>query len=459
MRWFLCLALCLGCARFDSPSSSETGRDAATSNLDGAVPNRDAGPCSVPAFAAAAIGANIISAGQSTPVVTVLPGDTVAFNSVGSCVQNGAIQYQWAFIGPSGDITSNAQDATGESPTIYATEPGNYSITLQAGNGQDTDMLQGVAFRVADWVPLDRFPGNTAGNVKDMSINGDTLWLAAQEGPYEVSLADPENGTFRLIDNIVGQSLPVYSHSVLYDPFPVNGSEELVWFASKFSDDKVYNVNFLATPDYESRDAIIPGAAGEIRDMARLQGAGIIVGGQRGVFSTSGNDNFIQDSDRDVNAVASAGGEKWAGSDDLFNLGVDEGRGDDIAHDVFGGFDKIRAILPVDTYLWLASEDKGTARFDRTNDSSVIYTTADGLPSDEVVALALDPQTGDIWAATTAGPARYKQDRGMWVQLIEGGISGRRDIEAIAFDGANGRRAVYVGGKNSGMTYVGVSAQ
>ena len=74
------------------------------------------------------------------------------------------------------------------------------------------------------------------------------------------------------------------------------------------------------------------------------------------------------------------------------------------------------------------------------------YTESNSnLPSNDVETIDIDLAL-DIWVGTSQGASRFKRDRQVWVPLAgDSGLGGSVNIDAIAIDESNGRRAVYVG--------------
>jgi hypothetical protein len=100
----------------------------------------------------------------------------------------------------------------------------------------------------------------------------------------------------------------------------------------------------------------------------------------------------------------------------------------------------VNAIVSDGTIAWVATEKHGVARFDGSAWRS--FRRADGLPSDETFAAAIDPQ-GRFWAGTWDGLAQY--DGGRWTTLTaEDRVLFNSRVHAIAFDGTGGMWVGYV---------------
>lgn len=103
-----------------------------------------------------------------------------------------------------------------------------------------------------------------------------------------------------------------------------------------------------------------------------------------------------------------AGGGWWLGGEEM------AGYWDGDFHTVRDVIDKpVRAIIDLDEGGWLAATPAGVC------DDSGCATTADGLPSNDVRALAAGPQ-GVVWAGTAAGLARRDPQSGSWTAFVGG---------------------------------------
>jgi ligand-binding sensor domain-containing protein len=79
---------------------------------------------------------------------------------------------------------------------------------------------------------------------------------------------------------------------------------------------------------------------------------------------------------------------------------------------IFVTSDDVRALAAQDKYLW-AGGSGGLVRWDRSDRSHRWFSVADGLASNVINTLLVDPK-GTLWAGTEAGLARYSPDTGRW---------------------------------------------
>jgi ligand-binding sensor domain-containing protein len=79
---------------------------------------------------------------------------------------------------------------------------------------------------------------------------------------------------------------------------------------------------------------------------------------------------------------------------------------------VFLSGDEVRALAAQDQYIW-AGGSGGLVRWDRSDGSYEWFTAADGLASNIVNTLLVDPQ-GKLWAGTEGGLSRYDPDADRW---------------------------------------------
>lgn len=60
--------------------------------------------------------------------------------------------------------------------------------------------------------------------------------------------------------------------------------------------------------------------------------------------------------------------------------------------------------------IWIGTEGGGVKKYDAGSDSFIAYTTADGLPDNNVVGIAEDRQHNDLWLCTNKGLCRFKPE-------------------------------------------------
>ena len=425
-------------------------------------PDAGGGPCTEAIRVSATVNGQAISDGRTEPLLTVAPGDSIALSAVGSCVLQGTIAYAWTIESQDGSFDLAATSDNGvdsETLSVFAERAGIYRIALTVSNGGIAEQtLDAIAFEVPAWTVVDSFPAAPAGGpeFRDVSIGDGFLWVASKEGAYRVSLADPVGGTIEEVNSVIDTggtnvALPSNSRATFYET-----DRKFAWFSNEASDTDIYRGNFQNAIPIGQAINLSGAASGQIRDIAPLSPNGVVVASQAGVFSSPGSSVFTPvDTTIDARAVLSRAGELWVGSDGV--EGLRELTSDQLV-DVFPGSlvdDKIRRIILVDDRLWIASLDQGIARVNPADTSDkTIYNLAGGhLPSNNVQFLAAEA-SGDIWAGTTGGVARYKADRDLWVIFTQDGLEGHIDANTIAVDESNGRRTILVGSK--GMAVLSV---
>lgn len=446
--------MALGCG-FDPPGVDGSA-DAGGSGDGGPA---DAGPC-LEDVAAVTVNGRTLVADQTTPLFTVMPGDSIALSATGSCVTTGTIEYNWTILSGDKDLAGTADTSVqSENLSVYPEHEGTYEVTLTVSDGSGGEKtLTGVAFDVPRWTAVTNFPapGDGALEFGDMSFGDGFLWVAAKEGAFQVPLDDPINGTIFEVNTLLTGAgnvpLPIKTKATFYD-----ANTQFAWFSNEDTDTDIYRGNFQVTPPV-GQDIDTGATTGKIRAIAPLSPTGIVIAGQRGVYSSSGSALFGPvDTTIDARAIINVGTDFWIGSDD--DLGLHKRPGSD-SFDIFAGNDKPRRIILVNNQLWIASDDRGVAQVNPAdpNDKTVYNQAGDDLPSDRVRFLASEA-SGDIWAATDAGIARYKADRDLWVTFDQDGLEDYLDARAIAIDVSNGQRTIYVGSNAEGMAVIRVPAQ
>jgi hypothetical protein len=135
-------------------------------------------------------------------------------------------------------------------------------------------------------------------------------------------------------------------------------------------------------------------------------------------------------------------------SDTCVELDVFLGASDDTAAMTFDGANTVSA---ADDLVWVGSLSRGLARV-RTSDDAVLgtLTSATGLPSDRVQALAVDVANGVVWIGTDNGLARLTKATG--VIAVYRAVHGlpADNVRALAPDPP--RQRLYVG-TTSGVVY------
>ena len=417
--------------------------DGGSGDDDGGPPRPDAGPC--PEAIHTVLSVNGQMAGSSgQPMFTVLLGDTVSLSAAGSCTQSGTPVYTWTIADQQGDsqIETTAQpDLTSDQLTVFAEAPGDYTITLQVGNGTRTgDPVSTLGMRAIGWAPV-----SDGLNVRDLAVSGTTLWIASDADAYFNDLRALGLAPLRVNDiRINDDDIPNDLSSVWFD------GSRYVWFGHKATDSQVWKVNLGTFPP---RVIAVPFGAAlpdtPVRDLG-AGASGVEVATQNGVSSAPNNSTF-QSPTVTTDSFALTRGDVggFAGGAALTRLS------DGATFDLFnGGDDKIRALLAVGSDVWAGSDGSGVVRFDTTTGQvSATYTSADGLGSNKIRALAVDGD-GDIWAVTDKGVARFKQDRQAWFSMgAQSGLSSITDLSAVVAVGQGDQRLFVVGG-NGAIAYL-----
>jgi ligand-binding sensor domain-containing protein len=79
---------------------------------------------------------------------------------------------------------------------------------------------------------------------------------------------------------------------------------------------------------------------------------------------------------------------------------------------IFATSDDVRTLAAQDNYLW-AGGSGGLVRWDRSDGSHRLFAVADGLASNIINVLLVDPQ-GTLWVGTEAGLSRYDPGTNRW---------------------------------------------
>ncbi|HKE16813.1 MAG TPA: PKD domain-containing protein [Kofleriaceae bacterium] len=419
------LAITTGACTFD-PSAPVGGASGGGAADDGDEDDGgdDSTPADCPEALHTVLSVNGVEAsGGDQPIATVLLGDTVTLSAAGSCSQRGPVTYQWAI--EDGDLRHSVDTGLdSQSLRVYPSLPGDYLVTLTVSD----DVASGEpvtvhALRADAWGQV-----SDQADVRDVAMGAGRMWIAAGAGAFYIDLDDTASGAKLLNDAVPGP--PDVSNNLSAVHF---GSGDLVWFARQGNANQVWRVGD-ASLAVEVID--LPGN-NDVRDIAS-SGPGVMVGGKDGVLSSLDNNTFgAPNPEVDVFAVADNADGSWAGGSALFRVGGS----------MFSPFpdadNKIRALVGDGDLVWAGSDGQGVARFDGAD--ATVFTEADGLPSNVIRALAVE-SSGDVWAATAVGVARYKQDRKVWVKMADqAGLTGLLDATGIAVLEAGGERQIAVG--------------
>lgn len=412
------------------------------------------------------IGGQVATEGGG-PYVEALIGDLVEISAAGSCAGSGEISYDWSFS-PEEGIAATAAPTLASGPetfTVYATAAGSYTVTLTAsamgGAIQQTRAV--TAIRAHAWQAAEVDGALGMGQVRDLSVGGGNLWIAAQGGPYSLPLAGPMNA-FARVEHTGEDQIPAELQVVLFDE-----RTDLLWFGRRSSDDGLYQLDMAVTPpasdqiDFDGEDALNGNA--DTRDIVAVGTNTIAITTSRGITAVDeGEDEFsgrIQPEGDNPAALVVANGRRMAGGRQLydlensavFDLGVGGAMGS-----------KISAMASDDEsqVLWIGTNGEGVFTFDlRSNMVLEHFTDGDGgdLASDVIRALLIEsagPHEGDVWAATNQGVSRYISRRKTWLHMNEDhGLGGHVDLFSIAIDTSDNRRVLYAG-SSTGVVYIRV---
>lgn len=443
-RNWLSLLLCavlLAACRFDA--STAANRDGGNSLLPDADPSKpDAiAPEDCPEDIYIRLSVNGVSTEppDGIPYVQILLGDTVALSAIGSCTRTGLIHYDWS-IGPgTGQVEPTALPSlNSEFLTVYPTAAQDYIVTLAIGDGVNpiAKKTSVFGFAATGFEDLPLVPGDT---IKDLHAGPNYLWIGARDGAYRADLSNPTNGPanglYEDINDVYGgDSIPSDVRAVFEGP-----SGNYVWFGPNANDGLVYRLSLdpmdasvLALDTLgNARNKDISGDASSLR-----------IATDKGVALSTDFDIFGLERADQSTAISVGATGAWAGKNQLYPLPA----GTQI--NVFAGDNKIVALADDGVNLWAGSSDQGVARFQVGATPEIFTATNSELSSREIRAVAVD-SLGDIWVATKVGVSRFKQDRQVWVPMIDLPSALGLDLKAIATDDSGGRRAIYAGSNGS----------
>ncbi len=390
--------------------------------------------------------------GTGQPFVHVRLADTVQLSAVGSCVQQGPINYEWQ-ISPIDETRDSADpNLTSRDVTVYSMVKGRqYTVrlTITDGDGISTTDLV-YAFQVHGFELFDGLPGSQ--EIDDLSFGGGYLWIGSPMGGYRYDpildeLTDlGEDWFFNDTDVFTDKAEKVW-----YDP-----DADVIWIGHKDSKAGLWRGDPVGeTFDFVHYDGTTAlNGETEVNDIGPAH-PGVRIATNLGVTAAADGATFngnLFPPTTVVEAIGGTGTSDWMGGTSLWNL-TDPWTGID-TYDVDGD-NKIRAIvMDGDLRAWVASDDFGVALIDGlTGETAAIYdeSTTGDLPDDQVRALAFDGGR-DMWAATKSGVARRKRDRQMWLSFgADEGLANRLDLYAIAIDQATG--SIYAG-SSGGLVYI-----
>jgi hypothetical protein len=421
------LALCTGLLA----CSFDPRGPAAGSGGDGGPD--DAGNPSCPDPFHAEIAVNGASFG--TPYVSILVGDSVRLSAEGSCTRAGPVELTWAIEDDGGDdaITATASGPlSDEVLDLYPLTPGDYTVSLTVGDGTGAgDQVSVFGFRATGWQV-----STEALDIRDLAIGDDLVWIAANEGAYQLArdslLAAPE-----LVNDLAD------GDDLANDLVAAYSTGPSVWFAQRSSGALVWRLDLDPAPVVTAIDFTGDFEEAAVNDIGRGD-AGVVLATRDGVVAAPDDQTFGPEIlDTDASAVTYGGSGGWIGGDQLYRLT------DQVSFDVFGAADnKIRSLLEVDGEVWAGSDGLGVAVFDSATEEVVdVFTVeAGGLSNNRARDIAVDTG-GDLWVATARGVARYKRDREVWVAMGTAAGLDNLDLHAIGTFGNGSGRSVVVGSR------------
>ena len=106
-------------------------------------------------------------------------------------------------------------------------------------------------------------------------------------------------------------------------------------------------------------------------------------------------------------------------------------------------------------YLWVGTESQGLLRLDPGREHWRAFSTADGLPDDDVYSIQEEPESGHLWVSTNRGLCRLKREaRGDAYALVA--FQRDQQLPCEAFNIGAGYRSpdgTFYFGCNQGLTY------
>jgi hypothetical protein len=388
-------------------------------------------PCDEPIHAEFTI--NGMPAVGAGPIATVLIGDTVRLDATGSCSQRGEVRYLWEFGG--GELLESAEPGDrSQRLTVYPSLPGDFDITLTVSDDEGSaDPVTVSGIRSIGWTEL-----ASGIDVRDLAVGRGAVWIASNQGPRFIDLADVSAGVQDVNANADGEQIPGDLNAVAFSP--VTGQ---VWFGSQGQFGAIWRVSVPSlSARFTTALVSLPTelASARVRDISP-QGQGVSIATDGGVaVSPLGGPFDPPTFTGSFHAVAEnlAGG--WAGGDDgVFRLSTP----DLPPLEPFPGENKIRALAGDADNLWAGSDGNGVARIG-SDDMADLFSPANTdqeLPSDQARAIAVD-DARDAWVATQNGVGRYKRDLQTWVAMQSNTGIGRNDLRAVA--ALRGGERVYV---------------
>lgn len=459
-----CALLCgAGCAFEPSGLVGGDGRAPADGGrgADGGGPAADAAPCPAPVVAALEVNGAPAPDDPMSPALTALLGDTIAFDSDGSCVKAGPLQLAWTLSPADGTLATVVPSLTAPSITLYPLQPVEYTVTLTVTDGRGVSATQKARFSVRGFESL---APAAALEIRDLAPGGGSLWIATKTGPYSMALSLP--GVYVDVDTIFGGADPAPDlASVAWD-----AQAGHAWFGAKTMGPEAWRVR---PPPAATIDAVPFDGAGALGGNAAAfdfvdLSDGVRLATSRGTADAAADSTTFANpwappnGGPEIRALALAGARHWAGGAALW----DQAAVTPLPLYPFGGTadQKIRALAfdGIHGELWVTG-DLGIARLDaQTGQTIATFSgTGAGLPSNNVRDVAVEtagPFAGDAWFATQAGIVRYKRDRHVLVPMQEAqGLTLSLDLSAVCaiWDGAARARAIYAG-SNKGLMYIHV---
>lgn len=429
---FAGLCFVLASCSFDTSNSIVPGDGSTQERIDaGRADAIDPRDCPEPIHIEVQVNGSSTVPPSGEPYVHSLLGDTVELSAIGTCTQTGTIEYAWTIEPVTIHLNATAlPNLSSETVSVYSTlADTQHTVRLRVSDGSTSLTKVFYAFDVAEFVNLPSIPEN---DIKAVHAGANFLWVGGKQGAYRTELASP--GTLTDISEFYsGENLPP-NVAAIYES--TDGA--LAWFGTSDAEGRVYRLS-TGTDTIGIFGTIVGSKTRAFSDA----GTGVRVGTDQGVALAPNNQDFSIERGDAVTALSVGGQGAFAGDTFLYPLPT----GSNL--NVFStGNNKISGIADDGARLWVAGDGKGVATVINGSVGNVYTTANSDLISNGVRALAVDA-SGDIWASTQAGVARFKADRQVWVPLDNtSGLGARSDLKVITIDESSGRRAIYVGGKN-----------
>jgi len=106
---------------------------------------------------------------------------------------------------------------------------------------------------------------------------------------------------------------------------------------------------------------------------------------------------------------------------------------------------RVRAIAADSKEVWLGTANRGVIRYRKDNGNTRVYGRLDGLPSHQIVAVAMDEN--EVWVGGSGGLSRFNRVTNEWTPYRTGREFTGREVTCIALTPFS----VWVGTQNTGV--------